>query len=296
MKKVAVFGLGLAYKQYYNLISAKYEIIVLLDSDITKQGVSFAGLKCIKPTDVSNYEIDAVVITPIWKNSRREMSELIKKLLPNLEILFLEDCIPPLFAKEAVLGAVEYCDDFYNKVIVDGGAYINRMCVEFEGTHNYIHIHKNVRVRDTIRIHCGGSKNVLEIGEDTSIVAANFDIAEQGKIIVGRDCMFSWDIDFMQNANHPVYDMQKGVRKNCPRNILIGEHVWIGKRVGLLPGTNIGKGSIVGYGSVTTKKYNEFSTIVGNPAKEVCQNVCWKRDVVGFYNLDKLETFNEDSV
>ena len=36
-----------------------------------------------------------------------------------------------------------------------------------------------------------------------------------------------------------------------------------------MPGITIGKGSIVGAGSVVTKDVEEYSIVVGNPAKKI---------------------------
>lgn len=43
----------------------------------------------------------------------------------------------------------------------------------------------------------------------------------------------------------------------------------IGANATILPGITIGEGAMVGAGSVVNKDVNPFSTIVGNPAKEI---------------------------
>ncbi len=47
----------------------------------------------------------------------------------------------------------------------------------------------------------------------------------------------------------------------------IGNDVWIGSRVIILPGLKIGEGSIIGAGSVVTKDVMPYSIVAGNPAK-----------------------------
>lgn len=53
--------------------------------------------------------------------------------------------------------------------------------------------------------------------------------------------------------------------------LLIGNDVWIGDNVTILPGVSIGDGSIIAAGSVVTKDVEPFSIIGGNPAKLIRQ-------------------------
>ncbi len=97
--------------------------------------------------------------------------------------------------------------------------------------------------------------------------------------------MLSWDIDIWQQAAHPIYEMETGRRINTAKNIEVGNHVWIGKSVGLLAGCRIGSDSVVGYGTVASSSYSNNCIIAGNPAKEIRHGISWKRDVTGFYDL-----------
>ena len=48
--------------------------------------------------------------------------------------------------------------------------------------------------------------------------------------------------------------------------VTIGDDVWIGKNVTILPGVNIGSHSIIGACAVVTKDIPEWAIAVGNPA------------------------------
>lgn len=48
---------------------------------------------------------------------------------------------------------------------------------------------------------------------------------------------------------------------------LIEDDVWIGQRVIIMPGINIGKGAIVGAGAVVTKDVPAYAVVAGIPAK-----------------------------
>ena len=51
--------------------------------------------------------------------------------------------------------------------------------------------------------------------------------------------------------------------------IIVGDDVWIGRRVIILPGVKIGDGVIIGAGAVVTKDVEPYSVAAGNPAKVV---------------------------
>lgn len=51
--------------------------------------------------------------------------------------------------------------------------------------------------------------------------------------------------------------------------VTIGEYTFIGTSCIILPGTSIGKGCIVGAGSVVKGSFPDYSILVGNPAKIV---------------------------
>ncbi len=48
--------------------------------------------------------------------------------------------------------------------------------------------------------------------------------------------------------------------------VVIGDDVWIGGRVIILPGVHVGSHSIIGAGAVVTKDVPEWAIVAGNPA------------------------------
>lgn len=73
-------------------------------------------------------------------------------------------------------------------------------------------------------------------------------------------------------------------------SVIIEEDVWIGSNSVILPGVRIGRGSIIGGGSVVTKDIPPYSIAVGNPAKVVSQR--FEADKIDF--LEKLRWWEWD--
>ena len=58
-------------------------------------------------------------------------------------------------------------------------------------------------------------------------------------------------------------------RPMAARPVRIGDRVWIGEQVCVLPGVNIGEGAIVGAGSVVTRDVPANTIVAGNPARVI---------------------------
>ena len=54
-----------------------------------------------------------------------------------------------------------------------------------------------------------------------------------------------------------------------PKPIVIGNDVWIGRSVIVLPGVTIGDGAVLGAGAVVTKPVGAYAIVAGNPARLV---------------------------
>ena len=53
------------------------------------------------------------------------------------------------------------------------------------------------------------------------------------------------------------------------KSIIINDDVWIGAHSVILPGVTIGKGAVIGAGSVVTSNIPEYAVAVGVPAKVI---------------------------
>ena len=75
-------------------------------------------------------------------------------------------------------------------------------------------------------------------------------------------------IIYTQNHSFDRIDIpmcEQGFQEEC--KVEIGNDVWIGARVIILPGVKIGNGCVIGAGAVVTKDVPDYCVVGGNPAK-----------------------------
>ena len=73
----------------------------------------------------------------------------------------------------------------------------------------------------------------------------------------------------ISNHDYKTGNMIPYNHSDIPRHVKIGNFVWLGSKVIILPGTIIGDGCIVQAGSVVHGKIKKLSVIGGNPAKVI---------------------------
>lgn len=93
----------------------------------------------------------------------------------------------------------------------------------------------------------------------------------QGAVTIGNNVMMGPDV-LIYTTNHEFRNkdipmQQQGYQQERP--VSIGNDVWIGARVIILPGVTIGDGCVIGAGAVVTKDVPAYSVCAGNPAKVV---------------------------
>jgi len=121
----------------------------------------------------------------------------------------------------------------------------------------------------------------VEIAKRVTINQARV-VCDNATLRVGEDGLWSDEILIQTNDQHGVIDLETGEVINAGlRHITIEPHVWIGRRVIVMPDTTIGKGAIVGAGSVVTNNVLAETVFVGVPAKQVRDKVSWSRSPEG---------------
>lgn len=102
-------------------------------------------------------------------------------------------------------------------------------------------------------------------------------IGNNRKIHVGKDCMFSSGINVWTTDFHPIYDLETNKRVNEEQDIIIGDHVWLGREIFISKGSIIPSGCVIGAKSFVNKAFTKENTIIaGIPAKVVKENIRWE--------------------
>lgn len=117
-------------------------------------------------------------------------------------------------------------------------------------------------------------------------------LSEECTLIVGSTCLLSFGIWIRTADPHLIYDTNTHQRLNYSKNIILGDHVWIGQNAFVLKGTTVGSGSIVGAMSVLSGKTVPSNTVwAGNPAKCVRENVFWDGKCVHTWTKKKTREY-----
>lgn len=141
-----------------------------------------------------------------------------------------------------------------------------------------IQIDDDCVIDGVIRLVRGDGGRIV-IGAHSTFNQVGLSMHEAASITFGRDCMLSTDIHMDPSDMHPIFDSETGERLNPPKDILVGDHVWLGTRVLVLKGARIGSGTIVGAGSMVAGDLPANVLAIGSPAKVLRQNVVWMRDL-----------------
>jgi acetyltransferase-like isoleucine patch superfamily enzyme len=128
---------------------------------------------------------------------------------------------------------------------------------------------KNVKLGNSNTLTARGGKILLGDNFNTNDgVILNADIG--GKLtfgencLVGPGCIFRTANHMFQNPHIPIRDQGHEVL-----DISIGNDVWFGAKVVVLPGVSIGNGCVVGASAVVTKSFDDFTILAGVPASPI---------------------------
>ena len=178
--------------------------------------------------------------------------------------------------KEKML-AGELYDANYNKDLIKEREKVKDLCYEY----NQLKPSKHDDQRKIMKKILGKTKEKfwieppfmcdygynIEIGENF-YSNHNLIILDANKVKFGDNVFIAPNCGFY-TAGHPLDYEQRNQGLEYAKPIEIGNNVWIGGNVVVLPGVTIGDNCVIGAGSILTKDIPENSVAVGNPCKVI---------------------------
>lgn len=107
----------------------------------------------------------------------------------------------------------------------------------------------------------------IEIGENF-YSNHNLVILDPAEVVFGDNVFIGPNCGFY-TAGHPLDIVQRNKGLEYAKPIKVGNNVWFGGNVTVLPGVTIGDNCTIGAGSVVTKDIPSDSVAVGNPCKVI---------------------------
>jgi acetyltransferase-like isoleucine patch superfamily enzyme len=118
----------------------------------------------------------------------------------------------------------------------------------------------NVSLRNGERIKIGAHSR---ISAHCSIWAGD----SVGRITVGRHALLAPQVFITASSYHTESGMLVMDQPKFERDVVIGDDVWLGTLVTVVPGVEIADGCIIGAGSVVRRSIPAGSIAMGNPAR-----------------------------
>lgn len=167
-----------------------------------------------------------------------------------------------------------------NTIEIQEGCILNNVTFYVRGNGHRILINRGCHFKRSSSIWFEDSYCLLQIGENSTFEDVHLALTEpHSQIVIGKDCMFAYDIDVRTGDSHSIISKESNERINYAKDITIGDHVWIAAHSSLLKGSVISADSVVASGSIVTKKYNTKGIIIGgNPAKTIKEGITWTRE------------------
>lgn len=107
----------------------------------------------------------------------------------------------------------------------------------------------------------------IEVGDDF-FANYNTTILDGAKVRFGNHVFVGPGCGF-HTAQHPLDARRRNTGQEWAFPITVGDNVWIGAGVQVLPGVSIGHDSVVGAGSVVTRDVPPYTVVAGNPARPI---------------------------
>jgi acetyltransferase-like isoleucine patch superfamily enzyme len=171
-----------------------------------------------------------------------------------------------------------------NRIIIGKGCVLRKVSFFIRGSGNTIVIGDHCSAYN-VQFHVEQNGNEIVVGDGTTFhgrggQAIHMAADEGSRIQIGKDCMFAHSTQIRSTDSHSIVNLE-GMRVNPAKDVIIGDHCWIGLQCVILKGTEIPPHCVAAAGAVCSKKFTETNCVIaGNPAKVVKREIDWDRKFV----------------
>jgi len=156
--------------------------------------------------------------------------------------------------------------DFQGRLELPESTVIEPLCVFYGGPKASLVVGMNNIFYPScvVRIEFGD----IRTGDETSFGPGCIIYEPRGGLTIGSHCLIGGGV-MISGVNHGTERLDIPMRTQPSRvgEIVIEDDVWIGMGSKILPGVVIGRGAIIGAGSVVTKSIPPYSIAMGVPCK-----------------------------
>lgn len=168
-------------------------------------------------------------------------------------------------------------DANYDKVLIEERIQAKELCYEF----NMLRPSETEKQTEILKKLLGKTKKAfcitapfwcdygynIEVGENF-YANHNLVILDGAKVTFGDNVFIAPNCGFY-TAGHPIDFERRNQGLEYAYPITVGDNVWIGGNVCVMPGVTIGNNVVIGGGSVVVKDIPDNCVAVGNPCKVI---------------------------
>lgn len=301
-KKIIIYGAGKFFRNL-DFDFSNIDVIGIVDKRflVEETGKKFKGFPII-PLQYLEHNIADFILIALEKPD--EAIQQLLKFIPKKKLISFVKPKKKTFFKKDFFSKFKNKHNTFVLIKKDGKKVYNpkikNLTVKMFGENNYIEIHEPINIAKKGYISCFsnskvlidannkyketeilvGTNNELMIGKNTTIERAYFLMRESQntKISIGDDCMISYNVIVRTGDGHTIYNSKTMEVLNPPKDVYIGNHVWIIANTTILKGSYIPDNCIVSTYSLVNRPFEEENCVIaGIPAKVVKQEINWDR-------------------
>jgi len=163
---------------------------------------------------------------------------------------------------------------FWKTILRIYGGSMGKNVKIFEGVKMALKRGCPIIIGDNVSIEKGVVMSTSETGKisiGNNVYVGEYSVLTSNREIeIGDNVLISPHNDIV-DFNHIYQDQYVPIDRQgvTAKKITIEEDVWVGSGCKILRGVTIGKGAVVGAGSIVTKDVLSYHVVVGNPAKTI---------------------------